>query len=153
MRLALTLAALLTTAQASAEMKLASPHNIPKINDTVETGGLVQLRESSPDPTFGVKGAQKGWIKSGETLRVLNVKNYISVHGTEIWLEVEKKEDANVKGWIFAGLAKEMAKGKSVVSVQLTPEAKAQAEEEARAAKAAADAMARSDALVRDEEF
>lgn len=155
MRFAVILASLLFVAApgAHADFKMAAAQNLPKVDDTVETQGLVQLRESSPDPTFGVKGPQKGWIKAGEQLRVLNVKNYISVYGTEIWLEVQRKEDAKVQGWIFAGLAKELAKGKSVISLVVTPEQKAAAEAEARAAKAAAEAMAKSDALIRDEEY
>lgn len=147
--LALSLA-LANTAGAETKM-MDGAKNIPQVDDTIETAGLVQLRESSPDPAFGVKGAQKGWLKAGELLKVLSVKNYISVYGTEIWLEVHRKDDARVNGWIFAGLAKEIARGKSVVMLHRDPEVQAQMDAQAAAARAAAEAMARTDALIRDE--
>jgi hypothetical protein len=145
------LAVLFMSAPAYAEKKLASSANFPKIQDTIEIAGFVQLRSSSPDPTFGVKGSQLGWIKAGEKLKVLGVKSYISVHGSEIWLEVQKLENTAVSGWIFAGLASEISKGKSVVNTVVSPDAKAASEAEARAAKASADAMANTDSLIRDE--
>lgn len=154
MRFILAFALILAASAAHAETRVVDgTRSLPRVNDTVEAAGLVQIRESSPDPTFGKKGDPKGWLKAGETMRVLTVKNYISVYGSEIWLEVQREGEEKAAGWIFAGLAKEMAKGKSVVSVHMSPEAKARAEEEARAAKAQADAMARSDALVRDEDY
>ncbi len=148
--LLLALALILATpAFAQSERKPA--RKIPAVNDLVETGGPVQLRASSPDPSFGGKGAQIGWVKAGEILEVLQVKNYVSVFGTEIWMEIRKKDHVKTQGWIFAGLANEISKGKSVISVYVDPETRARQEAAAEEARAAAEAMARTDSLILDE--
>lgn len=80
------------------------------------------LREATPDPDFGGKAPQIGWIKRGEQLRVLGVKNYISILGTEIWMEVQKLDDPSVRGWIFAGMSQDLQKGNSPVGHKGQPE-------------------------------
>src|SRR5262245_5525207 len=64
----------------------AGKSSVPKANDTVKATAPVKLRASSPDPSFGTKGDQIGWLKSGDLAIVLNVKSYISINGTEIWV-------------------------------------------------------------------
>jgi len=90
---------------------------LPKADDMVKITGVVKLRDSSPDPSFGGKGAQIGWLKADEVAKVLGVKHYISIFGTEIWLEIVKENDSSVKGWIFAGLAKDVAGGNSSIEL------------------------------------
>lgn len=143
MRSLLLALALLLPASAFADSKLS----LPKVDDEIKAVGIVQLRASSPDPTFGGKGAQIGWLKAGEAAKILSVKHYISIFGTEVWVEVEKKSDPNAKGWIFAGLAKDISKGHaSIVSVDSVESP------EAAAARVAAANSARSDELIENEE-
>lgn len=95
----------LSTAQA------ASKASLPRANDLVKTTMPVKIRASTPDPSFGGKGEQIGWLKSGDLAVVLSVKSYISISGTEIWVEVAGKEDTSLRGWVYAGLAQNMGKG------------------------------------------
>jgi|GEM_PF-3182643 len=143
MRALLLALSLLLPAAAFADNKPA----LPKVDDVIRALGVVQLRASSPDPTFGGKGAQIGWLKAGEAAKILTVKHYISIFGTEVWVEVEKKSDASARGWIYAGLAKDIAKGQaSIFSVESVETA------EASAAKVRAAASARSDELIENED-
>lgn len=103
------------------QAQAAGKSSLPKANDIVKATAPVKLRASSPDPSFGGKGDQIGWLKSGELAVVLSVKSYISVFGTEIWVEVAGKEDASLKGWIYAGLAQSMNKGSLEVVPQEIP--------------------------------
>ena len=64
----------------------------------------IPLHEATPDPSFGGKAAQIGWIQKGQAVKVLETKQYLSMFGTEIWLEVAKENEPAVRGWVMAGM-------------------------------------------------
>ncbi len=99
----------------------ASKSTLPRANDLVRATAPVKLRASSPDPSFGTKGDPIGWLKIGDQAIVLSVKSYISINGTEIWVEVAGKEDPQLKGWVYAGLAQSLNKGSLEVISQEIP--------------------------------
>lgn len=107
---------------------------IPQKDDTLEIAApAVAIRDATPDPTFGGQGAQTGWLKKGEEVRVLSTRQYLTIFGMEIWLEVQKGDDAATRGWVLDGMSQDLQKGKANLKItksareepKLTPEAKA----------------------------
>jgi hypothetical protein len=112
--------------------------SLPKADDTIKAIGVIKLRDASPDPTFGSKGKQIGWLKEGEQAKVISAKRYIGILGTEVWLEVAKEGTPVVKGWILAGLEQDLANGHSTIELV---NAELPARDEQRAPSRAADAL------------
>lgn len=111
MKTLLALLALLPAASALADTAL------PQSGDLVEIqGAAAALRSSTPDSLLGA-APQVGWVKKGEAVRVLETRQYLSMFGTEIWVEVQKEDDASVHGWIYDGLGKEILAGKGMIQV------------------------------------
>jgi hypothetical protein len=147
---------LLTTTPAHADVDL------PRVNDVLEmSAAAAPLRESTPDALFGGKAAQIGWIRKGESVKVLEARQYLSIFGLEIWLEVQKTDDATVHGWVYDGMSKEIIKGKSNFVIAKRPEEAKPAAAVAAAAPApaapvdpkaaaAAEAAKKADALIQD---
>jgi hypothetical protein len=96
----------------------AETHDLPQVNDLLESQGAASaLRESTPDPSFGGRGRQIGWVKKGERLRTLETRLYLTIFGTEIWIEVEKDGDPSVHGWVFDGMTREVQDGQASFAV------------------------------------
>jgi len=90
---------------------------LPASGDLVEIqGAAAALRSSTPDSLLGA-ASQVGWVKKGETVRVLETRQYLSMFGTEIWVEVQKEDDSSLHGWIFDGIGKEIVAGKGLIQV------------------------------------
>ncbi|MGZ3702039.1 MAG: hypothetical protein ACXWR1_12740 [Bdellovibrionota bacterium] len=94
--------------------------DLPQKDDMLEAAAPTALRESTPDAMFGGQAAQIGWIKKGESVRVLETRQYLSIFGVEIWIEVQKLDDAAVHGWVLDGMGKDIVKGKSALSITQT---------------------------------
>jgi len=67
------------------------------------------IRSSSPDANFGTKGEKIGWIREGEIVKALSVKQVSTVFGFEVWMEVRTSN--GVRGWVLAGATAEVLKG------------------------------------------
>jgi len=101
-------AAIFLSLLASASAVAAS---FPQENEKLEASAQIALRASSPDASFGTKGTQIGWIKQGDTVKVISAKQHSTVFGFEVWVEVQSLSDSAVKGWIFNGMSAEVLKG------------------------------------------
>lgn len=102
----------------------------------------IPLHESTPDSSFGGKAPQIGWIKKGESVKVLETKQYLSIFGIEIWVEVAKQSDPARRGWVFAGMSHEIVKGQSKL---VSPHAKQEKSENASAGEEIPKSPAASD--------
>lgn len=122
-----------------------APHELPRKDDVLEVASAAApLRESTPDALFGGKAHQIGWVKKGEAVKVLEARQYLSIFGLEIWLEVRKVDDPNSHGWVFDGMSAEILKGKASFSItQSAPQPEP-------AGHPADEAAKRADALVED---
>lgn len=103
--IALALSLLFTTASAFADQAAV----FPQASDKLESNGQLALRASSPDAAFGTKGEKIGWVKQGEHVTVVSLKQVSTVFGFEVWVEV--KNDAGQQGWIYDGMASEVLRG------------------------------------------
>lgn len=101
----LTLPSLLLGLLASWPAQAQQRMELPRAGDILETtAAALPLRDGTPDPSFGGKAPQVGWVKRGELVKVLSTKAYLSVMGTEIWIEVQKEGEGQ-QGWVFGGMA------------------------------------------------
>lgn len=83
----------------------------------------IPLHESTPDASFGTKAPQIGWIQKGQTVKVHETRQYFSaLGGTEIWVEVSKENEPNVKGWVMTGLSGGVSKLSPVRVEAVAPE-------------------------------
>jgi hypothetical protein len=105
--LALGLSLLFATASAFAQ---DSGAQLPSDGERLESSGQLALRASSPDAAFGTKGDRIGWLKDGESVRVVSSKQVSTVFGFEVWVEVSSESGA--KGWIYDGMAEDVARGR-----------------------------------------
>jgi hypothetical protein len=95
--------------------------SLPQSGDLVEAAGdAVVLRSSTPDSLLGTHGSQVGWIRVGESMRVLETRQYVSIFGTEVWVEVQKTDDSAVQGWILDGVSSQLSGGKAALRVTET---------------------------------
>jgi hypothetical protein len=119
--LALGFALLFSAASAFAEDGV----KLPAESEKLTASGQLALRATSPDAELGIKGEKIGWVKQGEELKVLSLKQVSTVFGFEVWVEVQSA--GGQKGWIFDGMAAEVLRGKANLekSEQLTMVAKA----------------------------
>jgi len=94
--------------------------DLPQKDDLVGASVPSALRESTPDAMFGGQAAQIGWLQKGEQVRVLETRQYLSIFGVEIWIEVQKVDDSAVHGWVLDGMGKDIVKGKSALTITQT---------------------------------
>lgn len=104
--IALGIVLVFTTASA-----FAGDVQLPQVSEKLESSGQLALRASSPDASFGTKGEKIGWVRQGEVVKALSVKQVSTVFGFEVWIEVQAAN--GVKGWIYDGLAAEVLRGAS----------------------------------------
>jgi hypothetical protein len=95
--------------------------SLPQSGDLVEVANeAVVLRNATPDALMGSRGAQIGWIRVGESMRVLETRQYVSMFGTEVWVQVQKTDDTAVQGWILDGVSSQLTSGKASLRVTET---------------------------------
>ncbi|MGZ3659111.1 MAG: SH3 domain-containing protein [Bdellovibrionota bacterium] len=109
--LAVLLAAAFATATA-----FADEARFPATGENLESTGHLALRASSPDSDFGTQGATIAWLKEGDSLKVLSLKQVSTVFGFEVWVEVQAANGS--KGWINDGMALDVLKGRGSLSAQ-----------------------------------
>jgi hypothetical protein len=98
-----------------------SAQKLPEAHDKLETVGPLALRASSPDAELGTQGARVGWVKEGETVKVVSLKQVSTILGFEVWVEVEASSGA--KGWVFDGVAVDVLSGRGLLKKQESVEA------------------------------
>ena len=82
---------------------------LPEANEALKSQRDLAIRSSSPDANFGTKGEKIGWIREGEIVKALSVKQVSTVFGFEVWMEVRTSN--GVRGWVLAGATAEVLKG------------------------------------------
>jgi hypothetical protein len=102
--IALGMALLFTTASAFAETA-----KLPEASEKLDSQGQLALRAASPDAAFGTKGEKIGWVKQGETVKVVSLKQVSTVFGFEVWIEVQAADGK--QGWIYDGMTSEVLRG------------------------------------------
>ena len=105
--LVLTLSLLFVTASALAEETQAQ---LPQSEERLESRGQLALRATSPDAELGTKGEKIGWIREGENVRVMSLKQVATVLGFEVWVEV-RAEDGK-RGWVYDGMTADVLQGR-----------------------------------------
>jgi hypothetical protein len=105
------LAILLLTATLPA---FAESFGLPQKDELLTVGAaMVPLFESTPSPAIGENSAHAGLIRKGELVKVLDTKQYLSMFGTELWVQVARQGEPAMKGWAFSGTLNDIRQGRS----------------------------------------
>jgi hypothetical protein len=89
----------------------AADPTLPQPGDRLVSSGQLPLRAASPDASFGTPGEKIGWVKQGDRMKVLRLKQVSTVFGFEVWIEV--KTESGAQGWLRDGLTAEVLHGQA----------------------------------------